>query len=76
MFYTHSADLVNSINAEKVKTFVNKIEGKVVAGEKYATKIEVGGPNRRAFPFFGPALVKKTPEIIAIMGAAVAEVIK
>ena len=75
-FYTWSADLVNSINAEKVKVMVNKIEGDVSAGEKYATDVELGTPNRRAFPFLKPALNASYAGIIAIMGAAVKKVIK
>ena len=75
-FYTWSSDLVNSIKAEKVQVFVNGIKGEVTASEKYATKIEVGGPNRRAFPFFGPALTEEAVPIVALLGAAVARVIK
>jgi len=75
-FYTHSADLVNSIKAEKVQVFVNGLKGEVTASEPYATKIEVGGPNSRAFPFFGPALTDTAIPILAIMGAAVKKVIK
>lgn len=75
-FYTHSSDLVNSIHAEKVQVFVNGLRGEVTAGERYATKIEIGGPNRRAFPFFGPALIDSTPAIIALFNIAVKKVIK
>ena len=75
-FYTHSAKLVNSIHAEKVKVFVNGLKGEVTAGERYATKIELGGPNRRAFPFMGPALVGTAPATILLFAAAVKKVIK
>ena len=75
-FFTWSAKLVNSIHAEKVKVFVNGIKGEVTAGERYATKIELGGPNRRAFPFMGPALVGTAPATILLFAAAVKKVIK
>jgi len=68
--------LVNSIKAEKVKALPYGITGEVTASEPYATLIEVGGPNRRAFPFFGPALVEEGPGIIILFGAAVSKVIK
>ena len=75
-FYTWSSDLVNSIKAEKVKASITGITGEVTASEPYATLIEVGGPNRRAFPFFGPALTEEAVAIVAILGAAVSKVIK
>lgn len=75
-FYTHSSDLVNSIHAEKVKIFVNGLTGEVTAGEKYATRVEIGGPNSRAFPFMGPALTETGPAQIALFAAAVKKVIK
>jgi len=75
-FYTHSADLVNSIKPEKVKVFVNGLKGEVTASEPYATKIEIGGPNRRAFPFMGPALTGTAVAQIALFAAAVKKVIK
>ena len=75
-FYTWSAKLVNSIHAEKVKVFVNGIKGEVTAGEKYATKIELGGPNSRAFPFLVPALVETGPATILLFAEAVRKVIK
>jgi len=75
-FYTWSDDLVSGIKAEKVKAFTYGITGEVTASEKYATLIEIGGPGRRAFPFFGPALVEEGPGIILILGAAVAKVVK
>ena len=48
----------------------------VTAGEKYATKIEVGGPNSRAFPFFEPALIGTAPAVIELFALAVKKVIK
>lgn len=75
-FYTHSAKLVNSIKAEKVQVFVNGLKGEVTASEPYATKIEIGGPNSRAFPFFGPALTETAIPVVALLGAAVKKVIK
>lgn len=75
-FYTWSAGLVNSIKAEKVKAFTYGITGEVTASKKYATLIEIGGPKRRAFPYFGPALVEEGPGIIILFGAAVAKAIK
>jgi hypothetical protein len=75
-FYTWSAKLVNSIRPLKVKVFVNGLEGDVVAGEKYATKVEIGGPNSRAFPFLGPALIETAPQAVLILAAAVRKVIK
>ena len=75
-FFTWSAKLVNSIKAEKVKVFVNGIKGKVTASEPYATKIEIGSANSRAFPFMGPALVETSVAQIALFAAAVKKVIK
>jgi len=75
-FYTWSNKLVSGIKAEKVKVFTYGITGEVTASEKYATLIEIGGPNRRAFPFFGPALEEEAIGIVAILGAAVSKVIK
>ena len=75
-FYTHSAKLVNSIKAEKVKVFVNGLKGEVTASEPYATKIEVGGPNSRAFPFFGPAVTETAIPVIGLFATAVKKVIK
>ncbi len=75
-FYVWSNDLLSSIRAEKVKVFVNRITGEVVAGEKYATKIELGGPNSRAFPFFGPAITETAPAAILLFATAVKKVIK
>ena len=75
-FYTWSADLVNSIKAEKVQVFVNGLKGEITASEPYATLIEIGGPNSRAFPFFGPALEEEAVGIVAILGAAISKVIK
>jgi len=75
-FYTWSAKLVNSIHAEKVQVFVNGLKGEVTAGEKYATKIELGGPNSRAFPFMAPALTETAVPVVALLGAAVKKVIK
>ena len=75
-FYTWSGKLVSSIKAEKVQVFVNAIKGEVTASEPYATLIEIGGPNRRAFPYFGPALTEEAAPIILLMGNAVAKVIK
>lgn len=75
-FYTHSSKLVNSIKPEKVKVFVNGLKGEVTASEPYATKIEIGSSNSRAFPFFGPALVETAVAQIALFAAAVKKVIK
>jgi len=75
-FYTWSEDLVNSIKAKKVKVLPWGLTGEVTASEPYATLIEVGGAGRRAFPFFGPALVEEGPGIILILGTAVSKVIK
>ena len=75
-FYTWSADLVNSIKTEKVKALPYGITGEVTASEKYATLIEIGGPNRRAFPYFGPALEQEAVKIVALLGAAVSKVKK
>jgi len=75
-FYSHSSKLVNSIHPEKVKVSAFGLEGDVTAGEKYATKIEVGGPNSRAFPFFGPALIGTAPAVIELFALAVKKVIK
>jgi len=75
-FYTWSAKLVNSIHPLKVKIHLNGLTGEVVAGEKYATLIELGGPNRRAFPFMDPAVTETAPVNIALFAAAVAEVIR
>jgi len=75
-FYTWSAKLVNSIKPEKVKVLSYGLTGEVTASEAYATLIEIGGPNRRAFPFFGPALEEEAVGIVAILGVAVSKVIK
>jgi len=75
-FYTWSADLVNSIKAEKVKIFTYGLTGEVTASEPYATRIELGDAGVRAFPFFGPALTEEAAAIVALLGAAVSKVIK
>ena len=75
-FFTWSAKLVNSIKPEKVKVFANGLKGEVTASEPYATKIEIGSSNSRAFPFFGPALVETAVAQIALFAAAVKKVIK
>ena len=75
-FYIRSNKLVSGIKPEKIKVFVNGLRGEVTASEKYATKVEIGGPNSRAFPFFGPALVDSTPAIILLFATAVKKVIK
>jgi len=75
-FYTWSADLVNSIKAEKVKVSITGITGEITASEPYATLIEVGSSSRRAFPFLNPALTEEAPGIIILLGAAVSKVIK
>jgi len=38
--------------------------------------IEIGGPNSRAFPFFGPALTETAPAAILLFAVAVKKVIK
>ena len=75
-FYTHSSKLVNSIKAEKVQVSVNGLKGEVTASEPYATAVELGGANRRAFPFMGPALTGTAVEQIALFIAAIKKVIK
>jgi hypothetical protein len=75
-FYTRSGKLVNSIHGQKMTVTLNSIEGHVVAGERYATKIEVGSPNSRAFPFLGPALETKADACIATLARAIKKVIK
>jgi len=75
-FYTWSGDAVNSIKAEKVKVSVNGLIGEITGSEPYMTLLEIGGPGRRAFPFFGPALEEEAVGIVAILGAAISKVIK
>jgi len=91
-FYTHSGKLVSGIKAEKVQVFANGLKGEVTASEPYATKVETGDynktgdislvgtelgtPNRRAFPFLGPALNETAVGQIALFLAAVKKVIK
>ena len=75
-FYTRSTKLVSGIKAEKVKIFVNGLKGEVTASEPYATRVEIGGPNSRAFPFFGPAVTETAPAVILLFATAVKQVIK
>lgn len=75
-FYGWSQKLVDSIHPEKVEARIYSIKGEVVAGEKYATKVEVGGSGRRAFPYMRPALDASNEAILLIFAAAVRKVIK
>jgi len=70
-YYTWSGQLTGSVHAEKVKVSLTGLTGEVVASEAYAIPIELGGPNRRAFPFLGPALNDNSEEIFMILGSAV-----
>jgi hypothetical protein len=54
-----------------VKVSLTGLTGEVVASEAYAGKVELGGPNSRAFPFLGPALNDNSEEILMILGSAV-----
>ena len=75
-FYGWTQKLANSIHALKVKATPIKIEGSVVAGEKYAAKVETGGPNSRAFPFLGPAVNENGEAIIGIFIAGIRRIVK
>ena len=75
-YYTHTGKLTGSIHAEKVQATLTGISGAVVASEAYAAKVELGGPNRRAFPFMQPALVGNEQAFIYIMTNHIRMVIK
>ena len=62
-FYVWSERLVNSMHAGKVTVYKNGLQIAVHASESYAAAVEKGGPNRRAFPFFGPAIKENRARI-------------
>lgn len=70
-FYSWTQELANSMmagSAEVDKTGSPFVE--VLTTESYAAKVELGGPNSRAFPFMGPALMTTQQAGISIMVAA------
>jgi len=75
-FFTWSGKLTGSIHSEGAKATLSNISGIVSASEAYAEKVELGGPNSRAFPFLGPGLDDNDDEIIGIFAKAVKKVIK
>ena len=69
-FYTWTQELLNSIRRSEVKVFLNGAEIEIRAGSNtinYAAKVELGGPNRRAFPFLAPGLEETENENMVIM---------
>lgn len=59
-FYTRSGKLVNSMRAGETKVETTKITQEVLAGDQYvnyAAPVELGGPNRRAYPYMAPAII-------------------
>lgn len=73
-YYTHTARLTNSMRASDAQ-----IDAKgspyveISAGDEktqYAKKVEMGGPNSRAFPFMELALKEKHVEGMAILVSA------
>jgi len=75
-YYTWSGDLTGSIHSEGAKATLSNISGVVSASEAYAEKVELGSPNRRAFPFLGPALSDNDEKIVELFATAVKKVIK
>jgi len=75
-YFTWSGDLTGSIHSEGAKATLSNISGVVSASEAYAEKVELGSPNRRAFPFLGPALSDNDEKIVELFATAVKKVIK
>jgi len=70
-FYSWSQELLNSIRRSEVSIKIaGGAEIEIRAGDKtidYAASVELGGPNRRAFPFLKPGLEETQGENIIIM---------
>jgi len=69
-FYVWTQKLLNSIHRSKVVVLINGAEIEIIAGGPqvdYAAGVELGGPNRRAFPFLIPGLEDTQGENIRIM---------
>ena len=74
-YLTWSGELTGSIHSEGAKATLSSISGIVSASEPYAEKVEFGGPNRRAFPFLGPALDDNNEKILEMFAVAVKKVV-
>jgi len=58
-FYVWSQELINSIRRGYYKAYPNGAQTTIHAGGPdvdYAAAVELGGPNRRAFPFLQPGM--------------------
>jgi len=76
-FYVWSQELINSLHRSKVKAFRNGAEIEIIAGGPdvdYAPAVELGGPNRRAFPFLVSGLEDTTGENERIMATEISKV--
>ena len=75
-FYVWSK-LLNSIHRSKVVVLINGAEIEIIAGGgvvDYAPLVELGGPNRRAFPFLMPGLEDTQGENVRIMANEISKV--
>jgi len=76
-FYMWTEELINSIRRGNVEAYLNGAQIEIRAGDKtinYAALVELGGPNRRAFPFLKPALEKTQGENLVIMAGVLKKV--
>ena len=76
-FYSWSQELLNSIRRSEVKVKLDGAQIEIHAGDKtidYAAAVELGGPNRRAFPFLKPGLEETQGENIVIMAEEIKKV--
>jgi len=75
-FKIRTNNLVESIQTKESKVVKGIVQGQVFAGEKYAERVEEGGPGTRAFPFMKPAAEATRPQFIKIIRKQVADFIR
>ena len=76
-FYVWTQKLLNSIRRSEVTVFINGAEIEIRVGGPqvdYAAVVEMGGPNRKAYPFLQPGLEDTQEEDIRIMARELSKV--
>ena len=63
-YANQTTNLTNSIMAQMTQADANRVESVIFAAREYASRVELGGNGRRAYPFMWPALVSQQQNFV------------